>query len=32
MVHETKAGEAAVIGILYKIGEADAFLSSVSPN
>ncbi|XP_028808090.1 alpha carbonic anhydrase 7-like [Neltuma alba] len=29
MVHETEAGEAAVIGILYKIGKPDAFLSSL---
>ncbi|KAI9077860.1 hypothetical protein K1719_040206 [Acacia pycnantha] len=29
MVHETDAGEIAVIGILYKIGTPDAFLSSL---
>ncbi|KAF7805614.1 alpha carbonic anhydrase 7-like [Senna tora] len=29
MVHETEAGETAVIGILYKIGKPDAFLTSL---
>ncbi|KAK4255120.1 hypothetical protein QN277_008157 [Acacia crassicarpa] len=29
MVHETDAGETAVIGILYKIGTPDALLSSL---
>ncbi|XP_054811274.1 alpha carbonic anhydrase 7-like [Prosopis cineraria] len=30
MVHETEAGETAVIAILYKIGKPDAFLSSLT--
>lgn len=30
LVHETPQGQTAVVGILYKIGRADSFLSSVT--
>ncbi|KAK7272165.1 hypothetical protein RJT34_28598 [Clitoria ternatea] len=30
MVHETSSGQTAVIGILYKIGSPDSFLSSLT--
>jgi carbonic anhydrase len=30
MVHESLDGKVAVVGILYKIGRPDSFLSSVS--
>ena len=30
MVHESSDGKTAVVGILYKIGSPDTFLSSVS--
>ena len=30
MVHESSDGKIAVVGIMYKIGRPDSFLSSVS--
>jgi carbonic anhydrase len=30
MVHESSDGKIAVVGILYKLGRPDSFLSSVS--
>lgn len=29
MLHETPSGKTAVVGIMYKIGRADSFLSTV---
>lgn len=29
MVHESEDGKTAVVGIMYKIGRADSFLSMV---
>ncbi|KAJ9698068.1 hypothetical protein PVL29_007261 [Vitis rotundifolia] len=30
MLHETPSGETAVVGIMYKIGRADSFLSTIT--